>query len=420
MLPLLAVAAAMLPVGTGSPAELARISARVRDVLRGPEFDFWVARFRRAALAPPGWDRPTGSQLQSIDVGQLAAVMPGGGGPITAAPDIETQIAAALRMEHPRADSVPCARPCLEAAVDFVSSFADKPPGALEAERERRWGMVVDCMACMARKDASLALLQPAGVLRTPSFASLATSAIMIAAHSWPAHNLISNLVHGFPCVGDYPDTGIFREEERPAQRSMGELHHPPHNWRLMFEVANDGAAAEAAGGDRLRILERVAEKKDAEVDAGIATRHDSVESVDALYGKGRWRAHKCFGVVQGTEKDGTTPKVRPCDNCKSSLTNECFGSHETIANENCMFPSLVAALFDARGVSSLLIGTDDVRLAYRMMGCATPQFTVVALYHPGLGRPVLYTMRGHNFGLTSAVLCAAVPSSTVSARAHC
>ena len=218
----------------------------------------------------------------------------------------------------------------------------------------------------------------------------------MITAYAWPARHLIAQLVHGFQCVGDYPDSGIFRAEERPATRNINELHHPPHNERLMAEAAAEGAAAVAAGGEKLFILQRLAKKKDDEIGIGSAVRHDSFESVDALYGAGRWRAHKCFGVVQGTEKDGS-PKVRPCDNCKSSLTNECLAAHETISSENCMFPSLVAALFDELGVTSLQIGTDDVRLAYRMMGCATPQFTVVVLYHPELGRPVLYTMRGHN-----------------------
>ena len=61
-LPLLVVQ----PASTGTPAELARIAARVESICSGPDFDRWVDIFRRSAIGPNGWERPTGAHLQSI------------------------------------------------------------------------------------------------------------------------------------------------------------------------------------------------------------------------------------------------------------------------------------------------------------------------------------------------------------------
>jgi len=50
-------------------------------------------------------------------------------------------------------------------------------------------------------------------------------------------------------------------------------------------------------------------------------------------------------------------------------------------------------------------IGTDDVASAYRRLPCAHPETTVVAIWDPAREGVAYYTMDGHNFGLSAAVL---------------
>lgn len=51
------------------------------------------------------------------------------------------------------------------------------------------------------------------------------------------------------------------------------------------------------------------------------------------------------FVVGQGYKSDGSA-KFRVCGNARTSLINECYEAHETIACEDASFPSLVCELF--------------------------------------------------------------------------
>ena len=114
--------------------------------------------------------------------------------------------------------------------------------------------------------------------------------------------------------------------------------------------------------------------------------------------------------MAQGLDKNGTV-KCRRCDNAKSSHTNECATTHETITCISPTFPVLTASLFaeelQRAGASmcSMAHGTDDVELAYRRVPCAHPEATVVAIWDTVVGAVRYYTMGGHNFGIAAAVI---------------
>eukprot|EP00962_Isochrysis_galbana_P057902 scaffold30507_cov112-Isochrysis_galbana.AAC.1 len=49
----------------------------------------------------------------------------------------------------------------------------------------------------------------------------------------WPDTTVVNGLICGFPTVGHYPETGIFRRCDRPAAHAFECLDHLGHNARL-------------------------------------------------------------------------------------------------------------------------------------------------------------------------------------------
>ena len=81
----------------------------------------------------------------------------------------------------------------------------------------------------------------------------------------------------------------------------------------------------------------------------------------------------------------------------------------EKVVCSKADFPARVAALYAqehgfTNGACVLEGGTDDIESAYRQIGCALPRYTVVAVWHPDRRETLFSTLRGFNFGLTSAV----------------
>ena len=356
-----------------------------------------------------GYQRPLSSALQHMAHGQTRVEVPGADGLLVAgAPLIRQHIAKAIELASPFvtvAERV--SRPDLVEAVRYVSSFGSDG-AALVADRMARLDAFESLVTSMADAQRRLGELR-SRECRACQCADISIPLVhaCIDGLGWPDVGFAASLVHGFPSVGEYGDTGVFRAKECAAELNFGALDHNYHLNELELRLARDARVAQTDPARR-RVLEVLTSKTRKEVLKGLSEGPLTRLEVNVRLGKSCWRALHAFGVEQGYEDDGVTCKIRRCDNAKASGTNRCLYTHETIACEDASFPVLVASLFSEiyhGPIPPLHHSTDDVESAYRRMGCAHPETTVVALWDTELEAVAYYTMPGHNFGLKAAVL---------------
>lgn len=385
-------------------AEMARVSAAVASILAGSsEFQSVVQEVRASAIST-GYCRPTTSKFQQVQERQGKPEVPGSDAAMVAIrEEIELHIVQAQALDHPLARLSAQVQPDVVAAVQWLHSLGYNGP-RIKAARVQMTAMMASWKRRLSGVDAQLAAVQtaPARRVQQPG-CSMATIAALTRGLGLPDLEFVAHQCSGFPCIGDYPDSGLFRECERPATKEFTTMHHSVHREsveRILNRQARDPA--------QRHTLERVTAKKYEEVAKGVARGpFSSPSEVDKHMAAGTWRPLHCFGVVQGVESDGT-PKVRPCDNAgKSAGTNDCLSTHETIACEDASFPVLASHVYESMpgGCPPLHHATDDVELAYRRMCAAHPEATVVMIWDTRRGAVSYFLMDGHNFGLASAVL---------------
>lgn len=403
------------------PGRIARIDAAVDAALDCPAFDDAVRRLRLELIDPVdsfGYSRPATSSLQSAAERQAMPELPGSEKLLVSEDKfVRPHIAAACKLASPFSaqGSLRKARPDLRAAARWVSSFAfgSTPAADICASRQRKLGVFGAIRDSLASVDAELDRLSTPQVtaLKGPG-ASRALIAAAMRAAGIPDVHFVHGQVRGFETIGDVKDSGLFRVCERPAALSFTSLAHPRHNEQVASSLRKAATNARTRGTDcgDWRDWERlkcITTKTHAEVASGLMQGPFTSAEVDDKLGAGAWRCLLRFGVEQGFQSDGTTPKVRCCDNAKSSHTNECITSHETIAVEDAAFPMLAASLFAEYlpRLMPLQHSTDDVDSAYRRMAAAHPEATVVAQFNTEANTVSYYTMNGFNFGISSAVL---------------
>ena len=366
------------------PGRIARIDAAVDAALDCPEFDDAVRRLRRELIDPIdsfGYTRPTTSSLQSAAERQALPELPGSEKLLVSEGRfVRPHIAAACKLTSPFSaqGSLRKARPDLRAAAKWVSSFAlSSNPGAdICDSRQRKLGIFGDVRDSLASIDAELDRLStPQAKALQGTGASKALIAAAMRAAGIPDVKFVHGQVRGFDTVGAVEDSGLFRVCERTAKLSFTSLLHPRHNEQVASSLSGAAARAHARGvhhGDWYdwERLKRITAKTHAEVASGLMQGPFTSAQIDDKLGAGAWRCLLRFGVEQGLQSDGVTPKVRCCDNAKSSHTNDCITSHETIAVEDAAFPMLVAGLFAEYlpYLMPLQHSTDDVESAYRRM----------------------------------------------------
>ena len=420
----------MLPVPPMSPAQLAALALQVAAIASGgPVLD--VAARIGASLVDPvasfGHERPTSSLLQSIGTHQTKIQVPGAEGLLVASEQhVRPHIEKACALVSPFAGHMREARPDLMAAVDWVCSFGDDGD-ALVRDRMARLDEWSGHVAALKSTDAELAAVQsPASKRLQGALASPALFSAAIRAIGWPDAGFVADRLLGFPTYGDYPDSGVFRAVERPATRSYCSLRSHEHTSFLIRKLRDKWRGASAT--ERAAIREgtektyQEVQKLQKETGLGVADGPFTRLELDERLGQGCWHPLERFTIAQGVDEHGN-PKYRPCDNARSSHTNECLQTHETIACEAASFPVLVASLFadmwPSASLPSLSHSTDDVELAYRRMAARDAGSTVVALYDTRVGDVRFFTMPGHNFGLASAVLSFNRHSQLISAIAR-
>ena len=411
-----------------TPYRMAQAALRVACVLRSPGMQHWAAVLAQDMLCAPGYERPTGSRLQSAVERQGLPALPH-------APEllvsesrfIAPHVAAAIQLAHPLAELSLQASPALRAAVSYVASFrwSENPSAAIRDDRDERWARWSAAKRGLAEEQRELERIrlefaEPNVAMEAPH-AEMAVFACAIQAGGWPDTEYTLCQVVGFPCVGDYRDSGVFRLDEQPAKLRPGELSNLGYIADVERQLTATARAAEVlfdhGTRERIEVLESITRTTREEVDPPqrvdgsrkpkSARGPYTKAEMNALLGEGEWRPLVRFAVQQGFNADGSI-KLRNCDNARSSRTNEMLACHETIASEDASFPMLVASLFaEAFGgaLEQLHHCTDDIAAAYRQLRCAHPEYSVVAIWDTEVGAVRYYTMYGHNFGLKAAVL---------------
>jgi hypothetical protein len=396
------------------PAQLALIALQVASILSSDTVTSATARIASSLVGPNcvGHERPTTAFFQSIGDKQTYIGVPGADDLLVAdAKFIADHVARATSLDSPFHDDLRHPRPDLVDAVKFECAFAHDPD-AFHADRLRRLAMWESLAASLSTAHKALQPpMSPQALYLLKAGASYPLIEAARIAIGWPDELMVPKRCMGFPTVGDYPDSGIFRTIERPATRAYSSLASATHNRYMVRFLRNQWRTASPEQRKALRI---VTSKTHDEVAAGLCFGGFSInEMSNILCGDADdpscFHAMHRFGVIQGVESDGVTPKVRVCDNARTSLTNECFGSHETIAIEDPSFPILTASLFaefyPADKLPQLVHSTDDVKSAYRVIASLDPGSTVVAIYDTSVDDVRFFVLPGHNFGLAAAVI---------------
>ena len=369
-----------------------RVQAALADIIIGP-----------GAL---GYERPADALLQTISTSQTHIEVPGAADVLVAVRDfIQPHVDKACALESPFKGWLREARPDLVAAVDFTCALAGSPEQLVVDRLGRLTAFETIIASDDARsvESAMRAHQSVASAYLEGDSAAHAVMALAARAAGLPDVWLPAQRLLGFPTVGPYADSGMFRAKPRAAWQSMRDLDSPAHNTRQRDTIASQWRAADEGRRSALKV---VCQKTYEEVEKGLMFGPYLPDDLDTLFGAGNWHSLNRFGVEQGVEPDGVTPTVRPCDNGRSSLTNACLELDETISCESASFPALVASLFTERGVDCALEhSTDDVVKAYRRMAACDAGTTVVALWDSREDGVRYFLMPGHNFGLVSAVL---------------
>ena len=231
----------------------------------------------------------------------------------------------------------------------------------------------------------------------------------------WPHRRLVRDMVLGFRTVGDIPDSGIWRQVDRPAEEGFASFAATNVAW--FYECRHRVLrAAERNPEMAAACYQRTLEERD----SGLITGPFSATQLNAprssgfpAFGFGRYRPLPRFAIWQGN-------KYRCIDDGAASGTNgRGTSTAETIVCDRPDVPLRVGQRFHELGpppgspwvVVRMGGGADDAWAAYRRVVTADEEYTVVMVAVPpaeGSGSEwtvQLFRIPGHPFGLVSAVL---------------
>lgn len=313
---------------------------------------------------------------------------------IAAQGDVLSHMLDALSAEHPfNSDGNADNPPELLDAVDNVCSLG---PGIVQWRR-KQFGILRDLSRRVRHLSISLRAMQSASVASIAGGLDLGLMAVLCEALDWPDHQLIFNMVHGFPVVGDIPDSGLFSQGGQKFRKPIDQVLKTNAAWTSRLIDRCKRTATRDPSEDETLLWQKTL----SEVDQGLMQGPFGRSHLDdTLYGYGKWRPIARFGVWQ-------KGKLRPCDDARRNFANDITRTAESLTCDGADFPLRMARAFTERlaHIPQMLLGTEDLEAAYRRVPTSQPQYTVVALRDPGTGELKFFTMAGHNFGLLSAVL---------------
>ena len=281
---------------------------------------------------------------------------------------------------------------------------------------------------------------------------------LLVDSLQWPDTDLPWGFLEGFPIMGIIADSGVhrqipLRQDALSFNSHLEEVMRSNGTWatevaalveeRGELAAASASKAATPAGETqeekRHRSLKLNAQKEAwestmKEVAGGFMGKPMTLAQLlkDPSYinsdGSLKARVMVRYGIYQGEKQkrdkhgkklvrpDGTpdmVPKLRCIDDARASLSNSCQLTCETIGT--CAF-DFVAHVADSmvrickkRGwpVPAMVLGTDDMKAAYRQVPSKQVEHTIVCLYkHEGRRRGAYFLpVYGMNFGHVSAVI---------------
>jgi hypothetical protein len=273
--------------------------------------------------------------------------------------------------------------------------------------------------------------------------------AILIEALEYPDVELPLRLLTGMPIAGDLTaqDSGVFRKvleaniADKPLtpqgnaelfEFTMAEFNNSHEEWlqtnrsRMLTDAHAAIRLAREGKPERLDLLKRVYRSTENEVWKQYMGAAMSETELRAKYSRhGRLQAHVIprFPQIQGTKPmrcdncdrlpaacSQCTGKMQPglrcCDDAKRSGTNAATRHLETVRCPSFEFPARAAAEFSRLRPSNLpqlLLGCEDIAMAYRTVPNAQPELCVIAIYDFARNDISYYEVYGLNFGLASA-----------------
>ena len=246
----------------------------------------------------------------------------------------------------------------------------------------------------------------------------IAFQSALIDGIGWEDTEYPWRMLTGFPVLGEIPDSKIFRQlprgdaEREEFQKGFNSATDPTEMNNRAQKLADmvvqqgrkDRADAEKSELAALLMAKCVEEQKE-----GLSEGPFTASGLDKEYGRGRWWAmRRSFAIKY--DDDGQRV-LRMIDDGRSSGHNkEGTPTFETVRPTGVDAPALMAAEFlrqaEAQGKPCLplTLSTDDVKKAYRKIPTSQPNYTCVCVYNPETDSAAFFVVRGHNFGLTSAV----------------
>lgn len=202
-----------------------------------------------------------------------------------------------MMLLHPLARILVDAQPDLLDAVRWVHSFG-RNAVALADAREKRFSDLARWARMLSDVEERLAQLQSstARAVRQQG-CCISLVAACIKGLGLPDELFTAHQCSGFPCYGDYPDSGLFRVCERPAEENFDELDHEAQRIRVV-----DILTRQSRDPNQRHTLECVTEKTYKEKDVQEVAEGPFLtpaEVSDRLHTT-QWRVLHRFGVCQG------------------------------------------------------------------------------------------------------------------------
>ena len=226
-----------------------------------------------------------------------------------------------------------------------------------------------------------------------------------------PDVDLPRNYLHGFPVVGDIPDSGVLRPSppattDEEFWTGYHELMQTNDAWAAhLAQTVNEGR--QRANGKRLAMLRTAWANTKDEIRQGFCGKPLTLAQLRQKYGSGaamRCRVLQRHPIQQGLKQarhpdgspkfcaDGSpvlVEKIRLIDDSKRSQHNDILmRCSETIAPCSFKYLSFVCAevVTQARAacmrtLPQTVFSTDDMKAAYRQVPTRQPEMCIVCLY---------------------------------------
>ena len=233
--------------------------------------------------------------------------------------------------------------------------------------------------------------------LKKPAFAACMTTLLR-----WPDRLQPEQLVKGYPIVGEFAESGVFRKIGAKEGLTMNE-------WLADAPTA----IAKLMASRPPRFSEAILKTTQEEQAKGFCSPFFTKEEMDGQFGCGQWRPLERFIITQPCGKQ------RVIDNARKTEHNAATTLHETIYTVHLDFIASMAADLSNKlhllqppmecpevDWLSLRLGTDDLPDAYRALPVRPDHqgYSVVAVFVHGAGWRFT-KLYGLAFGLESAVV---------------